>query len=119
MRRCGLRPCLRISAGRRSEQCGSGAKDDDRLRIATPARWHASHTILAAIRVPPLAILCEITMEGSLRTLTGHVDAYAEIVLFADREFRKKQSDCGFADFRAGPWRDGNWGAGYRRSDGP
>ena len=38
----------------------------DLLSIATPARWHAPQTILAATRVPPRAILCEKPMATSL-----------------------------------------------------
>ena len=38
----------------------------DLLSIATPQRWHAPQTILAATRYPPLAILCEKPMAGSL-----------------------------------------------------
>ena len=38
----------------------------DLLSIATPARWHAPQTILAATRFPPRAILCEKPMAGSL-----------------------------------------------------
>ena len=38
----------------------------DLLSIATPARWHAPLTILAATRCPPRAILCEKPMAGSL-----------------------------------------------------
>ena len=38
----------------------------DLLSIATPQRWHAPHTILAATRYPPRAILCEKPMAGSL-----------------------------------------------------
>ena len=38
----------------------------DVLSIATPQRWHAPHTILAATRYPPRAILCEKPMAGSL-----------------------------------------------------
>ncbi len=38
----------------------------DLLSIATPQRWHAPQTILAATRHPPRAILCEKPMAGSL-----------------------------------------------------
>ena len=38
----------------------------DLLSIATPARWHAPQTILAATRGPPRAILCEKPMAVSL-----------------------------------------------------
>ena len=38
----------------------------DLLSIATPARWHAPQTILAASRHPPRAILCEKPMALSL-----------------------------------------------------
>ena len=38
----------------------------DLLSIATPQRWHAPQTILAATRYPPRAILCEKPMAGSL-----------------------------------------------------
>ena len=38
----------------------------DLLSIATPQRWHAPQTILAATRFPPRAILCEKPMAGSL-----------------------------------------------------
>ena len=38
----------------------------DLLSIATPARWHAPQTILAATRYRPLAILCEKPMAVSL-----------------------------------------------------
>ena len=38
----------------------------DLLSIATPARWHAPQTILAATRYPPRAILCEKPMAVSL-----------------------------------------------------
>ncbi len=38
----------------------------DLLSIATPARWHAPQTILAASRFPPRAILCEKPMAGNL-----------------------------------------------------
>ena len=38
----------------------------DLLSIATPARWHAPQTILAATRCPPRAIICEKPMATSL-----------------------------------------------------
>lgn len=38
----------------------------DLLSIATPQRWHAPQTILAATRFPPRAILCEKPMAGGL-----------------------------------------------------